>query len=93
MDRAKGILDEDIRQRGQLFRENGIVGFFFRMKAQIFQKKNPSRLQVLAANFSTSGPMQSGAIWTGRRSQLFQTFGDGFQTVFRIRLDLWDDPE
>ena len=43
---AKGVVNVDLGEGGELFGEGWVVGFFFRMEAEIFQEQNLAGLEL-----------------------------------------------
>jgi hypothetical protein len=43
---AEGVVDVDVAERGELLREDGIVGLLFSVKAKIFKQERLARLKI-----------------------------------------------
>ena len=43
---AEGVVHVDVAETGKLFREGRIVGFFFGVKAQIFEQQHLARFEL-----------------------------------------------
>ena len=46
MSAAEGVVDVDVAEAGELFRERGIVGFFFGMEAEVFEQERLAGFEV-----------------------------------------------
>ena len=91
--RAEGIVHVDLGQRRQRFRESRIVGFLFRVEAQVLEQQHLARLELarhlfgnLAHAIRREGHVD--AIAEFLVEQLAQPDGHGPQRILRIRLAL-----
>ena len=90
---AEGVVDVDLAERGELLCEGGIVGFFFRVVAQVFKQQHLAGFE-LARQFVAISPTQSGekATLTLSPSSLSSSSRrrstTGRRRVLRIRLAL-----
>ena len=56
---AEGVVDVDVAERGELLGEGGVVGFFFRVEAEVLQQQRLAGFELLDISSAIS-PTQSG---------------------------------
>ena len=89
MRRAKGVADEKpIAERGKLLRKSFVVGFFFGVKAHIFEQQHCRRCASALLFASASAPTQSAANSTGLPSSSCKPRGHRRKAVLRIHFAL-----
>ena len=85
---AEGVVDVEVGELGQLAAESGVVFFLAGVEPHVFQEQTSPSAMACRPLSPPSGPMQSGAMVTGRPRRRVRCRGDGRQAVFGIRFPL-----
>ena len=92
MRRAEGVVDVHVGEPRQLLREAVVVGFLFRVEAQVFEQQGFARRQGIRHAVPRPSPTQSGASLHLLAEQLRQFLGHRRQTELGLGLALSGRP-